>query len=52
MARNLAQFDVNASLIDLRFVSAPRGDSTFGEDIRHVPFDIRREPANSIEVRL
>ncbi|WP_436399646.1 sugar 3,4-ketoisomerase [Roseobacter sp. S98] len=38
----LLDFEGKASLIDLPIISDPRGDLTFVEGGRHVPFDIQR----------
>lgn len=42
MSQNFAQFGANARLIDLPVISDPRGDLTFMEGNRHIPFDIQR----------
>ncbi|WP_147114954.1 FdtA/QdtA family cupin domain-containing protein [Tateyamaria sp. syn59] len=42
MNEDIPHFNGNASMIDLPIVSDPRGDLTFIEGGRHVPFDIRR----------
>ncbi|APX14029.1 sugar 3,4-ketoisomerase [Tateyamaria omphalii] len=42
MNEDIPHFNGNARMIDLPIVSDPRGDLTFMEGGRHVPFDIRR----------
>lgn len=42
MTRDIPAPEASARLIDLPVVSDPRGDLTFVEGGRHVPFDIKR----------
>lgn len=42
MSKSIPQFDGNVRLVDLPVISDPRGDLTFMEGGRHIPFDIRR----------
>ncbi|MEO1024681.1 MAG: FdtA/QdtA family cupin domain-containing protein [Pseudomonadota bacterium] len=42
MSEDIPDFNGTASLIDLPIISDPRGDLTFIEGGRHVPFEIRR----------
>lgn len=42
MSQNLAQFGATVQYFDLPVISDPRGDLTFLEGNRHIPFDIRR----------
>jgi WxcM-like protein len=42
MSQNFAHFGANARLIDLPVISDPRGDLTFMEGNRHIPFEIQR----------
>lgn len=42
MKASIAASGASVRLIDLPVISDPRGDLTFVEGMRHVPFDIRR----------
>lgn len=42
MSQSTAQFNGNVRLFDFPVISDPRGDLTFMEGGRHIPFDIRR----------
>lgn len=42
MSQDFSHFNGNVRLVDLPVISDPRGDLTFMEGGRHIPFDIRR----------